>query len=152
MLLFFLYKRWSILVNTMIWEKSLTLIKNIIFQFQSSKYSYETVDFTQPFSSLISQAVYLGYCLRVFPLLWKTIAKLRAKTLPPRQGGDRVLVLGTGGLKTSLLGVLWIFESLEYSSCFQNQYQIEPLATIVKRVFQEGRLLQASVLRARTES
>lgn len=40
----------------------------------------------------------------MLPLLWKTMAKLRAKTLPPRQGGDRVLVLGTGGLKTSLLG------------------------------------------------
>lgn len=43
----------------------------------------------------------------MLPLLWKTIAKLRAQTLPPWQGGDRVLLmLGTGGLKTSLRGCI----------------------------------------------
>lgn len=58
--------------------------------------------------------------LRILPksvsLLWKARAKLRAKTLPPRQGGDRVLMLGTGGLKTSLLR--WIVDFRE-SGIFQ---------------------------------
>lgn len=40
----------------------------------------------------------------MLPLLWKTIAKLRAKTPTSPQGGDQVLlVLGTGSLETSLL-------------------------------------------------
>lgn len=40
----------------------------------------------------------------MLPLLWKTIAKLRAKTPTSPQRGDRVLLmLGTGSLETLLL-------------------------------------------------
>lgn len=66
--------------------------------------------------SLVSRAVKLGYCLRVLPLLRKTIAKLRAKTPTSPQGGNWVLLmLGTGSLETSLLGCIVDFRESRIS-------------------------------------